>query len=128
MTISLWSPNFKFNNTHTGNGGCPRYLPCKDCLHGRWWSVSCFMCLDSCKLTHRLCVRQALRMLHVHRVNEQLERAVTLVSSNLKENYIFYVAWFDYRTAKLIGRWDQSVVPRQFTGAIQCTFLGAHLW
>ena len=54
-------------------------------------------------LLRRLHVSQALRMLNVHQVNEQLERAATLVASNFKENYIFHVAWFDSGTAKLVG-------------------------
>ena len=50
-------------------------------------------------------------MIHIHRINEQLEGAAVLVISNFKEYYIFYVAWFNSETAESIGRWDQGVVP-----------------
>ena len=57
------------------------------------------------KLAHGLHVPQALRMLHVHRINEQLEGTTTLVAGKFKENYVFYVTWFDSGTAESIGGW-----------------------
>ena len=69
-------------------------------------------------------------MIHIHRINEQLEGAVTLVASNFKEYYIFYVAWFDSRTAESIGR---SMGPERCALAIRqhCSIhipLGVWLW
>ena len=40
-------------------------------------------------------------MLHIHRVNEQVEGAATLVARNFKEYYIFDVAWFDSRDSEI---------------------------
>ena len=82
--------------------------------NGKLRPVSCLVCrVWSSKLTHRLYVPQALQMLHVHQIDEQLPRATTLVGRNFKDNCIFYVAWFDSGTTESIGQWYQCVVLQQ---------------